>query len=116
YRDIDVGPESIVRQPALLRSEIRLLPNGSNLSSVLYTIQQDYPAYWGEILEILKTALPDFVKLTVPAQGGDGKVFLRWFERPFEMAGVSANNLSDGTLKLLCLIAILKSPVPPPLI
>ena len=30
--------------------------------------------------------------------------------------GVSANLLSDGTLKLLCLIAILKNPDPPPLI
>jgi predicted ATPase len=117
YRDIDVGPESPVRQPALLRSDIRLLPNGSNLSSVFHAIQQNYPDYWSEILEILKTALPDFVNLTVPADGGDGKVILRWSERPFEQQrGVSANLLSDGTLKLLCLIAILKSPTPPPLI
>lgn len=117
YRDIDVGPESPVRQPALLRPDIRLLPNGSNLSSVLYAIQQDYPAEWGEILEIAKTAYPDFVKLTVPAQGGDGKVILRWSERPFEQqGGLSANLLSDGTMKLLCLIAILKNPTPPPLI
>lgn len=117
YRDIDVGPESPVRQPALLRSDIPLLPNGSNLSSVFHAIQQNYPDYWSEILEILKTALPDFVKLTVPAQGGDGKVILRWSERPFEQqGGLSANLLSDGTLKLLCLIAILKNPDPPPLI
>jgi len=116
YRDIDVGPQSLIRQPALLRSDIGLLPNGSNLSSVFYAIQQDYPDHWGDILELLKTAVPDFMKLTVRAEGGDGKVLLRWFERPFEMAGGSANNLSDGTLKLLCLIAILKNPTPPPLI
>jgi predicted ATPase len=116
YRDIDVGPESLVRQPGLLRSDVRLLSNGSNLSSVLYAIQQDYPEYWGEVLELLKTAVPDFMRLTVRAEGGDGKVLLRWFERPYDVAGVSANNLSDGTLKLLCLIAILKNPNPPPLI
>jgi predicted ATPase len=117
YRDIDVGPESRARQPALLRPDIRLLPNGSNLSSVFYAIQQDYPDDWGEILEIVKTAYPDFVKLTVPAQGGDGKVILRWSERLSERQGdVSADLLSDGTMKLLCLIAILKNPDPPPLI
>ena len=116
YRDIDVGPESLVRQPALLRPDIRLLPNGSNLSSVFYAIQQEHPDDWSEILEIVKTAYPDFVKLSVPAGGGDGKVFLRWFERPYEKEGVSANLLSDGTLKLLCLIAILMNPDPPPLI
>ena len=116
YRDIDVGPECPVRQPALIRDEIRLLPNGRNLSSVLYSIQQSHPDVWDEISEILQTAYPDFVKLTVPAGGGDGKVLLRWFERPYEKDGISANLLSDGTLKLLCLIAVLKSPDLPPLI
>jgi len=116
YRDIDVGTQSLVRQPALLRSDIRLLPSGSNLSSVFHAIQQDHPDDWNDILEIVQTAYPDFVRLTVRAEGGDGKVLLRWFERPYEKEGISANLLSDGTLKLLCLIAILKSPDPPPLI
>ncbi len=116
YRDIDVGPESPVRQPALLRSDIRLLPNGSNLSSVFHAIQQEHSNEWPEILEIMNTAYPDFVKLSVPAGGGDGKVILRWFERLYDKEGVSANLLSDGTLKLLCLIAILMNPDPPPLI
>jgi len=116
YRDIDVGPESPVRQPELVRPAVRLLPNGGNLSSVLYAVQQDHEDDWDDILGILKTAYPDFVKLTVPAGGGDGKVHLRWFERPHEKQGLTANLLSDGTLKLLCLIAILKSPNPPPLI
>ena len=116
YRDIDVGPESPVRQPVLIRPATRLLSDGTNLSSVFFTIQQEHPDDWDDILGILKTAYPDFVKLTVPAGGGDGKVHLRWFERPNEKQGLSANLLSDGTLKLLCLVAILKSPNPPPLI
>jgi predicted ATPase len=116
YRDIDVGPESPVRQPALVTTGIRLSPDGRNLSSALYSIQQEYPDVWGEILEILKTAYPGFAKITVPAGGGDGKVHLRWFEEPYQREGVTANLLSDGTLKLLCLIAILMSPDPPPLI
>jgi predicted ATPase len=116
YRDIDVGPESRVRQPVLIRPDVQLLPDGSNLSSVFHEIQQGYPDNWDEILEILKTAYPDFVKLTVRAGGGDGKVHLQWFEQPHEKGGLSANLLSDGTLKLLCLIAILKSPNPSPLI
>jgi predicted ATPase len=113
YRDIDVGPEARVRQPALIRPDVLLVADGSNLSSVLYSIQQSHPDLWSELLEDLHTAYPDFVKLTVPAGGGDGKVHLRWFERPYEKEGMSANLLSDGTLKLLCLIAVLKSPDPP---
>jgi predicted ATPase len=117
YRDIEAGPESRARQPALLTPDLRLLPNGSNLSSVFHAIQQDYPDDWGEILEIVRTAYPDFLKLTVPAQGEDGKVILRWSERLSEQQGdLPAHLLSDGTMKLLCLIAILKNPDPPPLI
>jgi predicted ATPase len=117
YRDIDVGPEARVRQPALIRPDVLLLPDAGNLSSVLYSVQQGHPGLWSEILEDLHTAYPDFVKLTVPAGGGDGKVHLRWFERPYEKeGGMSANLLSDGTLKLLCLMAILKTPDPPSLI
>jgi predicted ATPase len=116
YRDINVGPESPVRQPAILRSDSRLFPDASNLSSVFHAIQQDHPDDWGEILETVHTAYSDFERLTVRAEGGDGKVFLRWFERPHGKSGISANLLSDGTLKLLCLIAILKNPDPPPLI
>src|SRR5207247_3087669 len=54
---------------------------------------------------------------TLPSGVGDGKVILRWSDKHHETeGGLSANLLSDGTLKLLCLIAILKSPFPPPLI
>jgi len=116
YRDIDVGPQSPVRQPAMIRSGIRLLPNGANLFSALYSIREKHPDDWEEILEIVKTAYPDFLNLRVPAEGGDGRILLRWFEQHYEKEGISANLLSDGTMKLLCLIAILKSPDPPPLI
>ena len=63
YRDIDVGPESPVRQPVILRPGFRLLPDGGNLPSVLYSIHQDQPDTWDEILEICTTAYPDFRKL-----------------------------------------------------
>ncbi len=117
YRDIEVGPAAPIRQPSILRPTVRLASDGSNLASVLYSIQQQHPATWKEIEEILETVYPDFHSITFPPEGGDGKVVLRWWERPYERkTGFSANLLSDGTLKLLCLIAILKSPDPPPLI
>ena len=117
YRDINVGPDSPVRQASLVRSTLRLAPNGANLASVLNSILQNHPAIWKEIEEILETAYPGFHSIRVPPEGGDGKILLRWWERPYEKEkGFSANLLSDGTLKLLCLIAILKTPDPPSLI
>jgi len=116
YRDINVGPEAPMRLPRLVRPTVRLAPDGGNLSSVLNSIQQQHPGVWDEIVELLRIAYPDFKTITFPPEGGDGKVVLRWWESPFEKEGVSANFLSDGTLKFLCLVAILKSPDPPPLI
>jgi len=116
YRDINVGPEAPVRLPALLRPTTRLSENGANLSPVLHTIKEQHRDRWEEILELLHTAYPEFRDIRVPGEGGDGKVLLRWVEHPYEKEGVSANSLSDGTLKFLCLIAILMSPDPPPLI
>ncbi|MGD0695593.1 MAG: AAA family ATPase [Terriglobia bacterium] len=117
YRDIDVGPESPIRQAAMIRSGFQLLPDGSNLSSVFHAIQQEHPDDWRDILELFETAYPDFLKLTLPADLADGRVILRWWEKPFEkQGGLAANILSDGTLKLMCLVAILKNPRPPSLI
>ncbi len=117
YKDIDVGPDAPIRQPALIRPTMVLAENGSNLASVLNSIQQQHPATWKEIAEMLETVYPQFHSITFPPEGGDGKVVLRWWERPYEkQGGFSANFLSDGTLKFLCLIAILKRPSPPPLV
>lgn len=116
YRDINTGPEAPIRLPGLVRPTVRLSADGANLSSVLNSIQQQHPGVWDEIIELLRSAYPDFKTITFPPEGGDGKVVLRWWEPPYEKEGVSANFLSDGTLKFLCLVAILKSPDPPPLI
>jgi predicted ATPase len=116
YRDINVGRDAPVRLPTLLRPTPRLSENGANLSAVLHTMKENHRDRWDEVLELLHTAYSEFRDIRIPGEGGDGKVLLRWFEHPYEKEGVSANLLSDGTLKLLCLIAILMTPDPPPLI
>lgn len=117
YRPIRVDSDAPVRSPQLARAGFHLFPDGSNLSSVLQAIQSQHPAIWDEICEILKNVYDDFRYLSFPAEGGDGKILLRWWEYPFEKDyGFSANLLSDGTLRLLSLLAILKTPDPPPLI
>ena len=52
YKDIDVGPDAPIRQPALIRPSVILSENGSNLASVLNSIQQQHPATWKDIEEL----------------------------------------------------------------
>lgn len=117
YRPFLVGIDSQIRLPQVTRSGFRLFQDGSNLVSILHAIQSQHPAVWDEITSILKNLYPDFRFITFPPEGGDGKLLMRWWEHPFEKEyGFSVNLLSDGVLRMLCLIAILKSPDPPPLI
>lgn len=117
YAPIRMELDAPIRSPQLARPGLRLFPDGSNLSSVLQAIQSQHPATWDEICEILGNVYEGFRYLSFPAEGGDGKILLRWWEHPFEKDyGFSANLLSDGTLRLLSLLAILKTPDPPPLV
>lgn len=114
---IEIGPKSVLRLPQEVRNSMKLLPDGSNLFSVFNTIQQEEPIVWKNINEIIQIIYPDFRHMTFPAEGGEGKILMKWQESPFEEShDFSVNVLSDGTLRLLCLLAILKTPKPPPLI
>ncbi len=117
YQPIRVDSDAPVRRPQVVRSGFRLSPDGNNLTSVLHAIHQGHPAVREEIDEILRNAYEDFRSLSFTPEGGDGKILLRWWEYPFEPEyGFPINLLSDGTLRFLSLLAILKNPDPPPLI
>lgn len=115
--EFNVGPTALMREPHVLKPGVQLRPGGGNLTAVLYNIQQQHSAAWAEINEILRIVYPDFDRMSFPAEGGDGKIVLRWYERPYgQTDGLSINLLSDGMRRFLCLLAVLKTPTPPPLI
>ncbi|MBN2290383.1 MAG: AAA family ATPase [Candidatus Glassbacteria bacterium] len=116
YLPFDVSAESVVRRPQLVRPGTRLAPSGANLVSVLHSIQQNHQDVWGDISEILSCIYPGFRKISFPAGGGDGKILIQWYEEPFKELGFSINMISDGTVRLLLLLALLKSPDPPSLV
>lgn len=117
YAPIGTGKDSLVRRAQLLRLGLRVAPDGGNLASVLHAIMNDLPAVRDEMLDVLRTVCPSFQRLSFSLEGGDGTIVLRWWEEPFSRDyGFSANVLSDGTLRLLMLVAILMTPDPPPLI
>ncbi|MBN1593200.1 MAG: AAA family ATPase, partial [Candidatus Coatesbacteria bacterium] len=117
YLPIEVGPESPMRRPQTIRPDLRVFRRCENAVAVLNAVSQTHPDVWGEMLDVLKITCPDLRDIRFPPQGGDGKVILSWLERPFEnKAGFSPDDLSDGAMRMLALVAILMSPDPPPLI
>ena len=110
YRSWSFGPHAKLRQPcnAHARSDF-LDEGGENLPLVL---SQLHGAHKKSFLSALSKLFDGIVDIQCPVTGGTVALFL-------EESGnrsIPATRLSDGTLRYLCLLAILLHPEPPPLI
>lgn len=111
YREWSFGRSSVFRSPqsADLPSD-RLEEDFSNLGLFLNHLR-GVPKAKGQILSHLRDLYEGLDDFDVRIKGGTVEVFLT--ERDFI---IPASRLSDGTLRYLCLLAILCDPDPPALV
>jgi predicted ATPase len=111
YREWYFGRNAIFREPqkADMRND-RLEEDFSNLGLFLNRLRR-VPKAKNMILEALRDLYEGFDDFDVSIEGGAVQVFFT--EGDFT---IPATRLSDGTLRYLCLLAILCDPTPPPLI
>jgi predicted ATPase len=112
YREWSFGRNSIFRVPqsADLPNDV-LEEDFSNLGLFLNRLKTRHPAAARAILEGLTDLYDGLTDFNVLIEGGTVQVFFT--EGEFV---IPATRLSDGTLRYLCLLAILCDPNPPPLI
>ena len=111
YRDWSFGRRVMIREPqsADMRND-RLEEDFSNLGLFLSRLSKT-PKVKEAILEKLRDLYQGVTDFQIFVEGGSVQVFFT--ESDFT---VPATRLSDGTLRYLCLLAILCDPTPPPLI
>jgi len=111
YREWSFGRYTAPRLPqkADLPNDV-LEPDASNLGLVLNRLRRD-PAVKQRLLIALRALYKGIDDYDIQIEGGTVQVFFQ--EGRFI---VPATRLSDGTLRYLCLLAILCHPSPPPLI
>lgn len=111
YREWSFGRYTTPRLPqkADLPNEL-LEPDASNLGLVLNRLRRE-PKVKKRLLEALRALYEGIDDYDVQIEGGTVQVFFH--EGRFT---VPATRLSDGTLRYLCLLAILCHPNPPPLV
>jgi predicted ATPase len=111
YREWYFGRNAVFREPqkADMRND-RLEEDFSNLGLFLNRLRR-VPKAKNMILEALSDLYEGFNDFDVSIEGGTVQVFFT--EGDFI---IPATRLSDGTLRYLCLLAILCDPAPPPLI
>lgn len=111
YREWSFGRFNSPRQPQKADQPNDFLePDCSNLGLVLNRLRRDLDVK-RSILENLRQLYPGIDDYDVSVEGSTVQVFFH--ESRFR---IPATRLSDGTLRYLCLLAILCDPKPPPLI
>ena len=111
YRDWTFGPLAPTRHPQRpdLPSDV-LLDDAANLGLVLNLLNQDAEAKQ-RLLETLRELYDGISDLRVNIERDTVNIYLREGDMT-----ISATRLSDGTIRYLCLLAILCHPEPPSLV
>ncbi|MXX40717.1 MAG: AAA family ATPase [Gemmatimonadetes bacterium] len=111
YREWSLGRDSPLRLPqkADLPNEF-LQEDGKNLALVLNKFQ-DKPAVERRLMDALRKLYEGITGFYFGIEGSTVQLFLREGD-----VVIPATRLSDGTLRYLCLLAVLCHPEPPPLI
>jgi predicted ATPase len=112
YREWSFGRSASLRQPQAADSRNDFLAEDfSNLAIFLSNLRTRFPAAKREILKGLQDLYEGLTDFEVLVTGGTVQVY--FVEGDYS---IPAARLSDGTLRYLCLLAILCDPEPPPLI
>jgi predicted ATPase len=107
YDYFDTTPNSLIRRPILPTSENRLSSGGANLTQSLNTLKINHKDFYRKVVEMLREVNPNFEGFDFNFIGGNIELMLE--ERGFN-SSIHVSNISDGTLRYLCLLAIVCNP------
>ena len=111
YRRWEFGPNAAVKQACSPSTRAdHLSESFDNLPARLAVLKKS-PLVKRRLLELIPELAPGFSDIDVVPEGGGLNLYLTEGNR-----SVPARRLSDGTLRFLCLLAILVDPEPAPLI
>ena len=111
YRDWGIGRTTVIRQPH--DTDVRQRPLAEDLTNIgmfLNRLRQD-PTTKAKLINGLSDAYEGLTDFELNFQGGTVEIFFTEGR-----LAVPASRISDGSLRYLCLLAILLDPEPPPLI
>ena len=109
YHFHDTSSSAAVRHAQAVRDNNRLKPDASNLAPFLRRLREQHPVPYGRIVETIRQAAPffgDFVYRQDPEEAMD----LEWSESGDPDTVLGPGQLSDGTLRFICLATLLQQP------
>ena len=114
YHFQDTSITAGVRRQTPINVNEKLLPDAQNLPAFLYRIRKTNPDDYGKIRDVTRLAAPffdDFILRPIPTS--PDMIQLEWQQKDSDYPFL-ANQLSDGTLRFICLATALLQPIRPP--
>ena len=113
YHFHDTSAEANVRRQRPINDNEFLRSDAENLAAFLYRIQQTHPGSYEKIRDVVRLAAPFFDDFKLrPVPTNPDSIQLEWLQRGSDYPFM-ASQLSDGTLRFICLAAALLQPSPP---
>jgi predicted ATPase len=109
YHFHDTSASAPVRQKQAVRDNLRLKPDAANLAPFVRLLREKHPDSLKRIVETVRLVAPffgDFVHRPEPGE----RVELEWLEAEDPDTPRSPRQLSDGTLRFICLTTLLLQP------
>lgn len=109
YHFHDTSTGAAVRQAQPVRDNLRLKPDASNLASFLRLLRERHPEHYQRVVEVVRLAAPFFGDFVYREDPGE-RIELEWFEVGDPDTPLGPRQLSDGTLRFICLATLLLQP------
>lgn len=111
YHFADTGRTSPIFHSAEVYDNRFLRTDASNLASILYHISIHHPGRFVRIEETIRQIAPFFAGFRLnPLRGKRDLIRLEWKQDGLYDTYMDAQDLSDGTLRMICLVTLLMQP------
>ena len=110
YHFHDTSQTARIRQHCYIGDDRWLMPDAANLAAVLFRLKSENERVYRRIVRNIAQIAPFFEDFELQPSGPYGKdIILNWRHRASDLV-FGPHQLSDGTLRAICLIALLQQP------
>ncbi|WP_212827621.1 AAA family ATPase [Catellatospora sp. TT07R-123] len=111
----NTGRDAQVRMPVPTADNLAISPDGGNLAAVLWSLRQLDKAAYGRVVDAVRLVAPFFQDFVLQPDTRNDLIRLRWREVGSD-AVYGVHQMSDGTLRFVCLATLLLHPAVPRLV
>lgn len=110
YHFHDTGEAARVKQLVDINNNISLETDAGNLAPFLLKLQRNHPLNYNEIVKVVQKIAPYFKDFSLrPNPLNLNMISLEWFSKESDQP-FSGHQLSDGTIRFICLATVLLQP------